>query len=959
MQDRLWRYRGPVVLGAAALVVLGAAALVVLALLRLAETPAPAPTPVPRATPPAPPGEGGLSATGRVAGDGVSAAGRVTGADGRAVAGATVCLHCDAPECPRGARGVPRCTTPGAGGEWRVTPLAPTLYWVTATAAAHVPCRWDPGHGRRRLDLRAGPRGGLALVLEPGGAGLTATVVDPSGAPIAGAVVSALVDRHRGIAGTRTVSGPRGKAFLWLNEGDNHIEFRASGYATRVVSATTPGALEIVLRPGAILRGRVTDAESDAPLAGAHVGVSDDSFGVWRRHRATAVTDASGHYEARGLAPGVYTPYASTTGWYGEGEAVTVGPLQSANAPIAAHRAHTVSGQVLVDDRPCAHGDLRLIRAADGSEIEGRLGRDGRVTLSPVRPGVYHALATCHGATAPVGPETIRVTRDDVSGQVWRARRGTAVRGIVVTGAGEPIANLRIVARQGNLRAPTRTRADGTFVISALEPGPVELHAEVLGTAIAETVAAGEGPVRLVASAPGGLSVRVVDDEAGEPLAGFDVAVAGAERTLVVNTGANGRVTLPRLAPGDYTVTVAHPVGGRELRERWILGGAQRQVTVTEGGRVTLAVRVQGLVGRIDGAVVDGEGGPAAGATVTPRYRGAGWEQPEEHLRMFAAHHPWRVPTDAAGSFALTRLIPGSYDLCAAHPSGGFGCVEAVGTRGRTTIVLEPPGSIRGAAVDGAGHTPSDLTVSARELERGWQRSQRFLDRDGFHLTHLPAGTWEITAESSAGTGRAIVAVAAGEHRSEVTVRLRGRVTVTGRVETFAGAEPLAGVQVSLWPDIASRVNVLRGVTDGSGRFAVRGVPAGRAELRVRPPAGYVEFFGRTVWIAADGELGATRLVRDPGGGRGMYGFLPDWPPAGDQVEALRVRIADVKPDSPAGLAGLRVGDTVVAINGVSVAGADHYLFWGLVAAAPGTTSTLTLGDGRELTMVAVDHAWP
>jgi len=945
MSDWLWRYRG--------LVAVTLAAVTVAVLLQLAER-APEPDPPPRDPTTERPRPTFSSSHGS---DGMHLTGRVSSDNATPIADATVCAQCDAPDCPDGALGVPLCTATDTTGAYRLGPLPTTLYWLTAEAAGHIPSTWDPGRGRDRVDLRQGGAD-IDLVLARGGAELGGTVVNLAGEPIAGALVGGLV-------GAATLSDEHGRFASWLAPGVARLEVRARGYATATVTASAPGNVRVTLRPGATITGRVLNPEDNTPIAGAHVGVGDDSYGVWRRRPAAVVTNADGHFEIAGLAAGRYTPYATMSDRYGEGDSAVLGPLQTVNVEIMAHPARAVTGAVRIDGQPCESGYLRLTSEADSTVVQRLLDELGRATLSPLLPGLYQASAYCHATTTPEGPTTVSIQDTDIEGLIWNGTRGTTLRGVVVTASGDPLARVRAMATRDGVTHGDTTRADGTFAISGLEPGESVVRAEVLGVPLSEetvaTVGAGAAPVRIVALAPGKLVLRVVADESGEPLAGLEVSVQGEDRILT-NTGSDGRTDVEQLAPGTYQVTVSHPVGGRVLRRDWVLGGSQKRIAIATGETATITIRVAGLVGIVEGWVVDQEGDPVADAAVTPRYREQlGGAAPEEHVLMFARHHNWRAVTGEEGAFSLTGLIPGNYDLCASHYSGTVGCVESVATRERATIVMEAAGSLAGTAVDPRGTTPIDLTLSAHEITRGLERSQRFLYREGrWLLDHLPAGTWELTAESSVGSGELTVALTPGQVKESVVIRLEPRATITGQVVAFADDRELAGVEVSLWPETASVVGVRRAVTDETGRFSLTGIPIGRAELRLQPPDGYVDFFGRKVDIpTGGGELGTTRLVRSPGEARAMYGFRPAWPPAGEAIAELRVLIEDVKVDSPAGLAGLRIGDAVVAINGVSVSGADHYLFWGLIAATPGTIKTVTLADGSELTMTAADYDWP
>jgi hypothetical protein len=98
--------------------------------------------------------------------------------------------------------------------------------------------------------------------------------------------------------------------------------------------------------------------------------------------------------------------------------------------------------------------------------------------------------------------------------------------------------------------------------------------------------------VRAETPSPGAIVVEAGSAFAGTPLAAFSVEVAGPSRLLV--SGTAGRVEVPALAPGRYTVTVRSP---GFLPER-------RSATVAAGATEALSVALVEAVARLDEVVV-------------------------------------------------------------------------------------------------------------------------------------------------------------------------------------------------------------------------------------------------------------------------------------------------------------------------------------------------------------------
>jgi outer membrane receptor protein involved in Fe transport len=113
------------------------------------------------------------------------------------------------------------------------------------------------------------------------------------------------------------------------------VVFNESGRAASLVPQTRYRALE----SGAI-RGRVTDAKTGQPIAGASVALEGTG---WR-----ATTDDNGQYRILGVAAGTYTLRASRIGFALQTQAVTVGEGREVTADFALRPAPTTLDQVVV-----------------------------------------------------------------------------------------------------------------------------------------------------------------------------------------------------------------------------------------------------------------------------------------------------------------------------------------------------------------------------------------------------------------------------------------------------------------------------------------------------------------------------------------------------------------------------------------------------------------------------------
>jgi outer membrane receptor protein involved in Fe transport len=119
-----------------------------------------------------------------------------------------------------------------------------------------------------------------------------------------------------------------------LDDAGVDVVFNANGRA-----ALVPRARNGVLEDGGV-RGRVTDAKTGQPIAGAGVTLEGT---VWR-----ATTDDNGQYHLTGVAAGTYTLRASRIGFAQASQAVTVTAGREATADFALRAAPTMLEQVVV-----------------------------------------------------------------------------------------------------------------------------------------------------------------------------------------------------------------------------------------------------------------------------------------------------------------------------------------------------------------------------------------------------------------------------------------------------------------------------------------------------------------------------------------------------------------------------------------------------------------------------------
>jgi protocatechuate 3,4-dioxygenase beta subunit len=279
-------------------------------------------------------------------------------------------------------------------------------------------------------------------------------------------------------------------------------------------------------------------------------------------------------------------------------------------------------------------------------------------------------------------------------------------------------------------------------------------------------------------------------------------------------------------------------------------------VDIPAGGRsFDLAVEPDAPIG---GRVVDPEGKPVPGATISPRLKGQLLDD--------------RTATSGSdGRFRITGLSPGDYELTGSHRELRSGKASARAPSTGARLVLARGGEVQGLAVDGAGQP---LEVQVRTVQRGLPPNDRSdyghdtrSGRDGrFRLSGLEDGRWVLegirpgrTAEYPQQNLRAVVLVEGGR-APEVELRFPATGTLEGQVVDERG-QGLRDVSVAGHPLEAdgsrSERPVLGGKSDAGGHFVLQGAVGGPYRVTA-DRMGYVSASGRRDVFGEEGPSAAV-----------------------------------------------------------------------------------------------------
>lgn len=392
---------------------------------------------------------------------------------------------------------------------------------------------------------------GLEIALNKGSV-LEVQVLDSRRQPVAGIFVSAYAHVQRSIYfegdGSHDCStDPEGRCRIGeLVTGLYDVLAQSEKYGlTRGSVEIGPGInrQELVLPPGALVSGRVSD-ETGAPVAGASLSLNP--VGSGRSFQAASLGDGSfqfsavseGAYRLSGSAPG-FTPAAAP-------DEVQVAGQEVGGLALRLSRGVTLTGRVLgLNPEELASTSVSVA----GASRSVRVGWDGRYELTDLAPGEWMISAQARGRAVQEPLQIAPGAREAVLD--LRFPSGYTLTGHV-TADRAPLAGAQVQASSSGGSFQGVAGPDGGFQIPNVPPGHYSVTASdgpLLKTSVAVEVT-GDQEVNLDLIT-GGLGVVVL--AGGAPVVNAFVDIPGGAGWA---TDAAGRLAIPRLTPGAYTVYV-------------------------------------------------------------------------------------------------------------------------------------------------------------------------------------------------------------------------------------------------------------------------------------------------------------------------------------------------------------------------------------------------------------------
>ncbi|HUK14385.1 MAG TPA: carboxypeptidase regulatory-like domain-containing protein, partial [Thermoanaerobaculaceae bacterium] len=571
------------------------------------------------------------------------------------------------------------------------------------------------------------------------------------------------------------------------------LEARGDGIApsqpTRVTLPAT-GPVEIHVRRGRAIDGKVVDAGSNQPVSDA---MAEASMPMQRRGGpggftmnrpvGTAFTDDTGAFHIDGLDVGSYTVTVTASGYKPTTVVADVPADGSVKSVTVAMKPGLTLHGMVVDGQggPLPGVDVTASLAAPqaggnmfATGASARTGPDGRFLVDGLEAGRYQLVAEDDtGAQARDVADAGRA--EDV---VLHLQSPGAIAGRVTAPDGAPVAGASVSTRgSGTVLAggDVTTDAGGGFSIQSLAPGAYQVMARANGygaTSQDATVASGQtAQVALVLRAGGTVTGQIT---------GLSPADLGSTRVMgggaSASPGTDGGFELDGVRVGTFPVTAMVSTTGRQRSANVTVADLDTPASVTLD--FSTGITLSGTVLRA--------GRPAASLTVDAVAAG----------RRGGA----TALTDESGAWDIAGLDPGDYDVSALDVNGAALATQHVTAQADTRVdLVVPGGTLAGHVTDAqSGEPVSAAQVRSTLATDPSQVRTVVTDASGsFSITELADGAYALRVNATGYSPGEAQAVLADGQSDSVAVTLQPQQGLTLDVRDIDGSVPS---QVNLVP---------------------------------------------------------------------------------------------------------------------------------------------------------------
>jgi uncharacterized GH25 family protein len=626
------------------------------------------------------------------------------------------------------------------------------------------------------------------------------------------------------------------------------VRVRAAGLAPFETQDVGGGAvLQVRLKPGHAVEGRVLDAVANKPVAGVTVlARTRASRGVPEAHLPQALTDADGRFRLTDLAPGVVTVEARGAAWARATlEGVAVPPKAGKPVELVVRPGGRLAGRVVGPDGKPVEGavvrlepvgiervrDVALRFRPERTDAKGAFAFDG------VQAGDGYRLTVQKKGMSrgSAGPFAVKggTVRDDLE---IRLDASASLQVRLVDPEGKPVPALEVqafaqsgtrgtpfggaevseeqIASEGDGRFRVGGLSTGTHTIELIPDGFASVERKDVKLEAGKTVDLGTVQVRA------GRTLRGrVADATGAPVAGATVRAFwmsdGKFSSRQARSGADGRFRLAGVGEGPIQNVLASAKGYSNETETGVTTDEDLELTLERAGSI---------VGRI----VHAETGEPVSARVEAR--------PEAKAdtmggMRFAFGFEEDVYADADGSFRVESLEPGKYTVVATAQGKAPARKAGVEVRSEDvadvgTLPISDGLELRGRVLDVKDESPVAGAVVTVDEPRAFGRmpfgeaAARTALSDalgGFEVGGLEAKAYEVGV-SHPDYARADARAQVGESTPEVVVRLSRGGILTGAVRD-AQAVPVPGATVMVMQGMGGNLQSTTTGDDGVYRL--------------------------------------------------------------------------------------------------------------------------------------------
>jgi hypothetical protein len=727
------------------------------------------------------------------------------------------------------------------------------------------------------LELHAISGGARAAAAVPGGAARTEVLLDPApreqtlelrggAGPAAGVVVIAgrpawplgITGEDGRLAIAVGLEGPLG---LHLADGRRYTLEALPAAET----AGAPAVVNLALLPR--LEGRVLDATTGSPLAGAIVWPGDDPGGF-------TVTDERGAFEV--VRPEKERPWvqAETRGYRpragrlpptgGRIPAIELEPVLALAGRVVDPAGGGVGGAAIV----LTAGERERYEVFRRDRADGRAvsGADGRFRLLGVSAAPSYEVTA-----ARPGYQTARVTVVGTEPVRLVLAPTRAARGAVVDEWERPLDGVEVTIRPAPLEGDPAgvevsavTGEDGRFEVAAVPAARVDLEARRPGFAplvvpgVAIPPGDGAADLGTLVLTPGAHIAGRVTDARKRPIDGAEVwlkpeadglpgpALADAlrRREPAAGSDTNGRFAIPDLPHARrFDILIAR----EGFLPAWVTGVE----TPTAAPLAVVLEPAASLSGRVE--TDDGEAVPGARVRLSPAPQPPGTVGVEVRRPVNTAE----TSTGDDGAFAFAEVAPGSVVL----EAWAEGLLPGEPAEVKVPADAVPPEVVlvlgRGASLDGRVSTVDGEPIAGARIRLGTARGES--DAEGrYRLAGVSLGRGLLVVRHAAYRPKARgIDVEAGENHVDVT--LEAGLSVSGRVVDEEG-RPRPAAAVVLRNREPRGLQAFRAVTGADGRFRLLAVVDGRFDLEARAE-GFAPAFHPGVVEVAGTDVDDLELV--------------------------------------------------------------------------------------------------